>query len=277
MKDHKTIMKGMTGYLNQNLFKVVRLHYDADPIKNTKWIAKARAGYPYEELWRQEMELDFISTQGRRVYPEFTLENNVADLKPVSCGRIWRGWDFGYHHPICVWAQRTEKGALHVLAELMGEDIVIDQFAKQVVEISNALFPGTVFFDAGDPACRQVNDKSQRTTADILRILYGIRIQSRVTRVHDGVHLIRAMALPRPDGFIRLKVNKTCENIIDAFIGGYVRDDFDEPVKDHYYEHLMDALRYLVVILFDLRTGDPMKARYPFARERETASKLTGY
>jgi hypothetical protein len=85
------------------------------------------------------------------------------------------------------------------------------------------------------------------------------------------------MLTPRPDGFIRLRIDKSCELLIDGFLGGYVRDDDDEPVKDNYYDHSMDALRYVVTILFDIRTGDALKPSRVYAPKRSTVNQTTGY
>ena len=227
------------------------------------------------------MELSFVATQGKRVYQEFSTDNNVSQLRPIPNKPIWRGWDFGYHHPACVWAQPTPDDKLHVLAELMGEDTTIDQFAQDVKKISNHFFLGYKFQDAGDPAVRQVSDKSERTTADILR-LHGIRIQSRPTQIKDGVNLIRRMLRPDRNGHVTLVLDNKCEVMIDAFLGGYVRREvsgvvMDEPQKDGYYEHIMDALRYMCVILYDVRTGHRLKIGRPYVRRRPTADPVTGY
>ena len=276
-RDYTPIDKGISKLGQDNGFTIVRLHYSADPVKDDVWIKRERAAYPYAELWQQEMELDFISTAGKRVYPEFSLERNVTELKRQPFNEIWRGWDFGYGHPAVVWTQRTYEGRFHVLACLMGTDRTIQSFAKEVIDVGEKMFPGAKYKDAGDPACRQHNDKSEQTTADILRVIYGIRMQSKPARVADGVRLVRTLLTPRPDGFMRMKIDKSCELVVDGFLGGYIRDDDDDPVKDNYYDHVMDALRYVAVILFDIRTGDAMKPFRAWAPKRPTASPVTGY
>lgn len=276
-KEYMSVAKGISRLEQDNGYTIIRLHYSADPVKDDIWIKREKAAYPYVELWQQEMELDFISSAGKRVYPEFGIERNVAPLKKEPYNEIWRGWDFGYGHPAVVWTQRTHDGHFHILASMMAIDKTIQVFAKEVIDVGEKLFPGSKYKDAGDPACRQHNDKSEQTTADILRVLYGIRMQSRPTRVKDGIGLIRTMLTPRPDGFVCLKVHKDCELIIDGFLDDYVRDDSDAPVKDNYYDHSMDALRYVATILFDLRTGKALKQAQAWAPKRLTANKTTGY
>ena len=281
------IMKGMYKRSNRNDYKVVFLHYSADPHRDKKWAAEQRKSWDNQEQWEQEMELSPISTAGLRVVTEFNPENNIRKFHRFGAdGRkiftynpdkpLWRGWDFGYHHPACVWGQPQHNGEFHVYAEYLGEDITIQPFAQQVIELTDKYFPGVKLYDAGDPAVTQVNDKSEKTSAEILRSL-GIRIQTRRVRPKDRVNLLRTMCREKRGGFIGLKADSGCQVINDAFLGGYLRNDKDEPIKDGYYDHLMDALQYLLINLYDIRTGDRLKNYTPFYRPRPSADDITGY
>ncbi len=268
--------KGLTLKLNENGFKIAYLHYTADEHKTEEWAAEMRKSYPSLDIWKQEMELDFTKATGRRVYPDFKSDIHITKLQPIPYRDIWRGWDFGYHHPACVWAQVDANDRLNVLAELMGTETVINNFAQEVKALSKKLFVGYNFKDAGDPAVRARSDKSERTSADILRY-HGIRIQTKGTLIKDGINTIRTLLLPRADGFIKLKINESCPILTEGFMGQYQRNDEDEPIKDGYYEHIFDALRYLVVNLYDARKFNTFKPSYPWARKRATALPVPGY
>lgn len=265
---------GLSIQHNQNGFAVVRLHYSADENKSGNWADHLKRSY-ISDIWNQEQELDFTKASGKRVYPEFKSELHIGDLQPVPHVTIWRGWDFGYHHPACVWAQ-VHGDRLNVLAELLGEEIVINDFALQVKAISKKLFHGYDFLDAGDPAVRAQSDKSERTSADILRSM-DIRIQTKPLLVRDGLNIIRNLLIPMPDGNVRMKVDFECKLLVDGFLGGYTRDDDDEPVKDGYYDHLFDALRYLVGVLYNQKTYTVVRPSYPVSKVRKTADAVTGY
>ena len=276
MHKETLIIDGLTTKTNKNGFCVASLHYTADPDKPMTWANELRKTY-ISDIWQQEMELDFTKASGKRVYPEFKSELHIADLQPIPYHDIWIGWDFGYHHPAVVFAQHDETNdCLNILAEFMGEEVVINRFAEQVLAMSKKLYPGFTFKHAGDPACRQKGDKSERTTADILRSL-GIRMNIRPMSVKDGVNTIRNLLLLRPDGSLRFKINKSCETVIDGFLGGYTRNDEDEPVKDNYYEHLFDAMRYMVTNLFNSRTYDVIKPCHIWVKPRKTAVSSVGY
>lgn len=273
----KVLSNGLSIQGMENGFQIVRLHYTADPDKTPEWAETMRKGY-VSDIWNQEMELDFTKATGKRVYPEFKSELHISSLKPITHRDIWRGWDFGYHHPACVWGQVDTNDRLNIFCELLGNETVINKFADEVLAISDKLFFGFNFLDAGDPAVKQKTDKNERTTADILR-QKGINIQSRNTQVKDGINIIRNLLLPRPDGFVKFKVDECCKLLVDGFLGGYVRkeDGEDEPEKDGYYEHLFDALRYMIVVLYNPKTYNSFTPSHIFFRKRKTANAITGY
>ena len=273
----QVLSNGLSIQQMDNGFHVVRLHYTADPEKTVDWATITKKGY-ISDIWNQEMELDFTKASGKRVYPEFKSELHISSLKPTPHKDIWRGWDFGYHHPAVVWGQVDSSDRLNIFCELLGEETVINKFADDVLRISDKMFPGYSFKDAGDPAVKQKTDKNERTTADILR-QKGINIQSRFTQIKDGVNLIRNLLLPKPDGFIKFKVDEKCTLIVDGFLGGYTRKDNgeDEPEKDGYYEHLFDALRYMIVVLYNAKTFSSFLPSLLYFKKRKTASLVTGY
>jgi len=227
------------------------------------------------------MELDFTKTEGARVYDKFSMDSNVVKLKHNPYRDIWRGWDFGYRHPACVWVQLDGNGGLNVLAELFGNNIIIQNFASMVKKVSKELFPGCSFKDAGDPAVSHANDQSERSTADILRHDFKIRIKYKVLEIMTGINLIRALVNPMQvgkDTMVRLKVDsERCPILVSGFMGGYVKGIDDKPIKDFYYDHLFDGLRYVTTVLFDHVRIQPVKPAYVFTRNRETASAYTGY
>ena len=272
----KELCKGLTVEENLNGFTVLRLHYSADPDKDYKWAEEARKGY-LTDIWNQEMELDFTKATGRRVFPEFKRDLHIKEVVFNPLETVWRGWDFGYHHPAVVWFQVDADDSPIILAELLGSEVVINSFAKDVVRLSKKLFPGCNFLDAGDPAVRAKNDKSLRTSADILR-QFNIRIQTRSMPVRDGINIIRTLLLPRPDGEAKFRISPSCQLLISGFMGEYLRDEAtDNPVKDGYMEHIFDALRYGMSVVFNPKTFQRNRPGHFFTIKRSTASSTTGY
>jgi len=271
---------GITIQKNSNGWSVAFLHYSADPVKNTTWVDREMKKYPSLDLWNQEQEIDFTKTTGLRVHVAFDPAIHISpDPLPYLPSRtVYRGWDFGFRRPACIWGQVTETGVFHLLGEHIGNDITLIPFANQVLTISSAHFPGATFEDWGDPAVRQRSDKSEKTSLEKLADL-NIRLRYRVgVTVKAGIDTIRDLMSATTDGLIRFKVNATCRNFIDGASGGYIRDPIsDEPLKDGEYDHAQDCVRYLVQGIFSERTSLPMRAFRLFKKSRAAADAVTGY
>ena len=257
-----------------NGFTIVKLHYTDHPLKNEAWVSAVKKSYPSEDMWNQEQELDFTKQVGRRAFPAFS-KLHVKELLYNPYKHVLRGWDFGYHHPATVWAQINDKDQLLILRESMGTNITLDPFGKNIRAISKEHYT-TKFDDYCDPSGRSKSDKSERTSVDILRTL-GIRCRMKDTGVVDGLNLTRQLLLPREDGELGFYIDPQCTNLIDGFFGGYaLRENSEDPDKDGFYEHLFDALRYIVVNVFDARHFSPVRPCFPWARKREP-DEVSGY
>lgn len=164
---------------------------------------------------------------------------------------VHRYWDFGWHRPAVVWAQVSSDGHWRIIRELLGYNQHIQSFAPKVLELSNTHFGGYGFVDYGDPAGKQVNDKSNRSTVKILDEDFGIKIQSRASGVKEGVDIVQKKLITAINGLAGLQIDpELCPVLIAGFIGGYARDTEGLPIKDGYYEHLHDALRYGAINIF---------------------------
>jgi hypothetical protein len=169
---------------------------------------------------------------------------------------VWRGWDFGYHRPAVVYAQA--HGGFWLFGEVLGEDETLDQFLNnKVLPYEAALFGDNLknikFLDAADPAGKQVSDKSEYTSFAILANK-GIFPYARKTGINEGLTIVRQRIA---DG--SLQVHPRCRLLLEGFRGGYRYPEptpgLPEPLfpaKDGFYEHLMDALRYIAVNAFSV-------------------------
>ena len=240
----------------ENDFGKTRIHYSEHPERDAAWADTARKGYTRPEDWDREMELSFSGFSGKRVYGGFDRTTHVRDISftPKPSGIVYRGWDFGYHFPACVWLTKDDKDRYIILRELLGRDISIDKFARQVIDISKAEFGGTLFRDFCDPAGAQTKDvvtvNSEKSSVDVLRGL-GVNPEFRFTNINEGLERVRELMAIRADGNTGLIVSERCGDMIDGFLGGYHYPDKDVPgelpEKDGYYDHLMDAFRYVIV------------------------------
>lgn len=192
------------------------------------------------------------SFDGAPVFREFNYGWHVKDnlgYDPELA--LFRFWDFGYTRPFCGWAQMTFEGQLRILAISMGHNIEIKPWAEKCKAITQAQFPNAKeILDFGDPAVRQRKD-----TGSALSHLYSSGIQMRYKQdvgFEESARLLRQRLTTVIEGEPAIQFNRrTCSILIDGLRGGYHLDNAGKlPVKDGYYDHGVDALRYLIANLF---------------------------
>lgn len=224
-----------------------------------------RRMYP-PDMVRRLVEGKWGSTfVGQGVYTaEFKREWHTFDnLLAVSYLPILRFWDFGYRVPVCIWAQATEDGGLNVLREEMGQDIEIRPFAARCKAITSTEFPQcSNVLDFGDPAAGQKKD-----TGSTLAVLAneGIQLRFLKANIDPGIRSVRLLLSRANKGSPAFKIHRRVSITIRGLEGGYHYPDKGEgdpskPVKDGYYDHFMDALRYGVTNIFGVVGGNGASA-----------------
>lgn len=228
--------------------------YEPLPRENVKNLPKdyyeKRAAHMSVEQRQRFIDGEWGATfPGLPVFREFRPELHVKrglGYNPSSL--LFRFWDFGYHHPVCLFAQLTPFGNLRVLKEVIGSAEEVGPFANKINAITASAFPKADVRDYGDPAVKQHKD-----TGSALAKLYeaGIQILYRTTKIEVGVSLIRKLLERQANGEQLLQFDDNCTVLIDAMKGGYHLDKLGEqPKKDGVYDHPVDALRYGIVNLF---------------------------
>lgn len=198
----------------------------------------------------------------------------IENLHPIPGHPLWVGFDFGYVHPAVVVCQEDpETLQVKVLWEYMGNETMLEEFVQDVKRRIASRFKGfeTIFFV--DPHGRARNEHTGKSSIGILRDM-GIHPFFKDTDVTVGLSILATMMYTYAHEVVpaqpMLMLNSTCVELIDGFTFGYTQDprkhtdgsdDELSPYKDGYYEHLMDALRYVIVC--NRHTG---KSRKPSGR-----------
>jgi hypothetical protein len=212
-------------------------------------------------LARQKLHGEFgVALRGTPIYKrsfrrEIHVKSTVGYNKFTP---VLRSWDFGFVHPAVVYAQDID-GKCHTLKVTMEKEINLDMFAKKIIKESGKLFPENAgFIDYCDPAGAQRSDKGESSISILKK--NGIRAKFKYTSVSYGISLTETMLNTLRDGTpCLLFSDEDCELLIEGFELGYVYDQEEiqkgdddlSPKKDGYYEHPMDALRYLLINHFD--------------------------
>lgn len=215
------------------------------------------------------------AVHGLPVYHGFTRENNVRLLKMNPELPLLRGWDFGYGHPAVTFCQIDHTlGRVYILREYFGTNIKLEDVVCEVKRITSELVGATRYptFDYGDPHGADEKD-SGPSSIEYLRLHHGIHVIHRRERIKTGMeeiqHKISTKAPlfppkadgPKPPEESLFLVDPSCRVTITAFEGGYHRDSDGVPEKDGKYDHLPDAIRYLVVNTMNRGLQHKFKAR----------------
>jgi len=177
-------------------------------------------------------------TYGEKVFYEFSSEDFTKTFDFNNKFPLIRSWDFGYRFPVCLFAQSYDD-TLFILGYIYKENILLEDFIKLVFARSSE-FETKDILDYCDPSGIQRQDKLSKSSVDILRA-NGIFPRYKKIGVEESVNIIKTMLHNK-----RLWIHPNCPHLIDGITSGYQRDAEGKPRKDGFYEHFIDALRYII-------------------------------
>lgn len=119
--------QGLTAHNNKrNGFRVIRLHYTADPDRDAAWVERTRKLYS-EAAWDQEYELKRTASS-LLVWPSYRPDVHVVDALPLRPPlTLTVGLDPGWDHPFA---------AVFVLTDDDGRACIVDEHVKPRLLIS---------------------------------------------------------------------------------------------------------------------------------------------
>lgn len=215
-----------------------------------------RKGY-YEEMDDMPAELIQRYKKGEwiDIYPGDPVVKQFNETMHVSADvafknhTLYRAWDFGYNRPAQLDCQLNTDGRLEIMDEFLGKQIEGSKFAETVLMRTGANYQDALDVqDYGDPAVDQHKDTGKMTTvlAEV-----GINMQFKRVPFDVSLSILRQRFEKLINGQPAIRVHPRCKVLIAGLKGGYrLKDDGVTPHKDGYYDHLIDALRYLVFYLY---------------------------
>jgi hypothetical protein len=140
-------LQGYTSWTTPKGYKVIRLHHTADNEKQSEeWKAAMLDSMPDLASFLREIDIDWSASSGISAYPLF--QSYYAEdpewfvkefeLDPVPAP-IYRGWDFGYRNPACIWAQISSNMRVKLYRELMPTDVDPHAFRDLVMYLSGQI------------------------------------------------------------------------------------------------------------------------------------------
>jgi hypothetical protein len=252
-----------------NLFR----KQESDPENWVSWQFTSLSGgrIPAEEIeqakrdldartFKQEYEASFETYAGR-IYYAFDRKENVIDgaLEPRDLDVLYVGMDFNIDPMSAVIAIRRGD-TLCVIDEIR----MYSSNTQETVEELRSRYPKSKIWVYPDPAARQRKTSAGGSTD--LTILqnagFVVKAPTAHTPVRDRINAVNSRLLGA-DGVRRLFITPKCKYTIEGLERHTYKEGTTQPDKDSGYDHMMDALGYMVDYLFPVRRDQDPGAMMP--------------
>ena len=200
-----------------------------------------------ERTFRQEYQASFETFSGR-IYYAFDRANIVA-LKVDSPEIIYIGMDFNIDPMSATIAVRLGD-KLHIVDEIR----MFSSNTQEMIKEIQTRYPKTKVWVYPDPASRQRKTSAGGATDLSLLQNAGFTVKAPLAHdaVRDGINAVNAR-LCDATGARHLLVDPKCKYTIESLERHAYKEGTSVPDKDSGYDHMSDALRYMVSYIWPVK------------------------
>jgi len=236
--------KGKDGAADWSSFQYTTLNGGNVPSKE---IEAARSDLD-ERTFKQEYEAEFVTYQGL-IYYGFSREDSVLDMQDDN-GTLHIGMDFNLDPMsavICV--RKGDK--LYAIDEIVMFGSNTDEMVSEIIN----RYPRRSIIIYPDPASRQRKTSAGgRTDLSILQNAgFSVKAKNSHALIRDRINSVNSRLLSG-SGTRHLFVSPKCKQTIKSLERQTYKEGTSIANKDDGYDHMNDALGYLVEYLFPVRT-----------------------
>lgn len=201
-----------------------------------------------ERTFRQEYMGTFETFAGR-IYYSFDRIHNVQKIDIEDRSVIYLGMDFNIDPMTAVIAIRSGDN-LYVIDEIR----MFSSNTTEIVEEIKSRYPKSKVWVYPDPASRQRKTSAGGFTD--LTILqnagFVVKAPNSHTPVRDRINAVNSR-LCTSTGKRNLFIDPRCKNVIEGLERHTYKEGTSQPDKDSGYDHMMDALGYMIDYMFPVR------------------------
>ena len=200
-----------------------------------------------ERTFQQEYEAKFVNYSGI-IYYNFSREKSVQRI--TDDGHILHvGMDFNLDPMSAVLAVR-EGSSLKIVDEI----VIFGSNTDEMVDEIKTRYPSRPICVYPDPASRQRKTSAGgRTDLSILQNAgFQVKVRDKHTSVRDRINAVNAR-LKSADGERRLMIDPKNKYTIKSLERQTYKEGTSQPDKDSGFDHMNDALGYLVDFLYPIR------------------------
>lgn len=210
-----------------------------------------------DRTFTQEYEAAFVSYFGV-VYHAFKFEANVVEAGIDNTQGLHIGMDFNIDPMSAVVAQIRDDGTMDIVDEIVIYSSDTNEMCEEILGRYEG-YPVTIY---PDPASTQRQTSAGgRTDLSILQD-YGFRCRhrNRHPAIRDRVNSVNAM-FQNAYGDSRLFVDADCKNLIRSLERQTYKEGTSLPDKTQGYDHINDALGYMIEYLFPISSNNIQHSR----------------
>jgi hypothetical protein len=201
-----------------------------------------------ERTFRQEFMATFETYSGR-IYYAFDRKANCAPPTTIDISVLYTGWDFNID-PMSVVIAVRQGDSLYVIDEIR----MFSSNTQEAVEEIKSRYPSSKIWAYPDPAARQRKTSAGGSTdVTILQNAgFVVKVPHIHTPVRDRINAVNSR-LKDAKGISRLFIHPKCKYTVEGLERHTYKENSSQPDKDSGYDHMMDALGYMVDYLFPIR------------------------
>ena len=201
-----------------------------------------------ERTFRQEYMGTFETFAGR-IYYSFDRKNNVKDIDIADRSVLYVGMDFNIDPMTAVIAQRSGD-TLYVIDEIR----MFSSNTAEIVDEIKSRYPRSKVLVYPDPAGSARKSSAGGTTDHTILANGGFAVKAprSHTPVRDRINAVNSR-LCDAKGIRHLFIHPKCKYTIEGLERHTYKEGTSQPDKDSGYDHMMDALGYMVDYMFPVR------------------------
>ena len=198
-----------------------------------------------ERTFRQEFMATFETYAGR-IYYNFDRRLNLSTVKDFDTQVIYTGWDFNID-PMSIVIAVRQGDDLHVIDEIR----MYSSNTQEAVAEIRSRYPKSKIWAYPDPAGSQRKTSAGGHTD--ITILQNANFIVKAPRAHtpvrDRINAVNSR-LCDSTGKRHLFIQAQCKYTIEGLERHTYRQGSSQPDKDSGYDHMMDALGYMIDYMF---------------------------
>jgi len=203
-----------------------------------------------ERTFRQEYMATFETFSGR-VFYAFERANNLKPYNKELPREIHIGLDFNVDPMSAVIGVKLNDSEFHIIDEIR----IFGSNTDELVQEIRTRYPNKSIVCYPDPAgAQRKTSAGGRTDHTILRTAnFRVLAPNSHNAIRDGVNAVNAK-LRSSSGITSLFIDPRCKYVIECLEKQTYKSGTSIPDKDSGFDHMNDALRYMIDYLYPIRS-----------------------